>query len=579
MKRSLVVSLVGIVVFAATVLGATVLAGNSPQLGLDLKGGASVVLRPTTEVSDETLDQTIDIIRRRIDTLGVAEPEISRQGANILVELPGVRDQDRALQIVGQTAQLRFRPVLQLLPPEALPGEGTTTDTTAATSTTAAATGGPGGAVGTPVEQDATTTVPDATVPPRTVPDATAPDTTAPDTTAPDTTAPDTTAPDATAPDTTVPGTDLTVPAPAPPVSADVPTTPREEDLAENEVVLPEFDADGNQLVRYRLGPTALTGEAVETAQAVFDPTTNRWAVSVTFKGGADGIDLLNDLANQCFNGLPTCPITDTNASGNPTGRMAIVLDSIVQSAPGFQTPNFDSPDIQISGDFTESEARDLATVLRFGALPVQLEPQAVQTVSATLGQDSLRAGVVAGVVGVLLVLTFMVLYYRLLGLVVALGLMVWAALMYATISFLGATQGLALTLAGATGIIVSIGVTVDSYVVYFERLKDEIRNGRTLRTSAERGFKGAFRTIVAADVASLIGAAVLWWLSVGSVRGFAFFLGLSTLLDLVVAFFFTRPMVAWVSRSPRFASGKVLGVESGEALAPADRVPAGAAR
>jgi preprotein translocase subunit SecD len=199
----------------------------------------------------------------------------------------------------------------------------------------------------------------------------------------------------------------------------------------------------------------------------------------------------------------------------------------------------------------------------------VQLEPQTVQTVSASLGRDSLRAGIGAGAVGLGLVALYMVLYYRALGLVVWLGLAVSGALMYSIVTLLGQTSGLALSLSGATGIIVSVGVTVDSYVVYFERLKDEIRSGKTLRSSVDRGFARAYRTILAADAASFIGAVVLYVLSVGSVRGFAFFLGLSTLLDVFIAYFFTRPMVALLGRSRFFTEARWVGVARGLAQAP----------
>jgi preprotein translocase subunit SecD len=253
---------------------------------------------------------------------------------------------------------------------------------------------------------------------------------------------------------------------------------------------------------------------------------------------------------------------------------VAIVLDSIVKSAPVIQpdqasfTP-FQADQIAISGNFTEQEADDLALVLKYGALPVQLEPQAVQTVSATLGKDSLRAGVIAGLIGVGLVLLFMLVYYRGLAVVVLGGIVISAAILWAVISYLGETRGLALTLAGATGIIVSVGVTVDSYVVYFERLKDDRRLGRSFRSSAQRSWKSAWRTILAADIVSLIGAVLLWYLTVGSVRGFAFFLGLSTLIDIVVAYFYLRPAVSLLSRSHFGKGDHLLGVSSGEAVTP----------
>jgi preprotein translocase subunit SecD len=247
-----------------------------------------------------------------------------------------------------------------------------------------------------------------------------------------------------------------------------------------------------------------------------------------------------------------------------PTGRLAIVLDSVVQSAPTINEPSYSKDSISISGSFSEGEAKDLALVLRYGSLPVELERQSVQTVSASLGEDSLRAGIIAGIVGLIMVAVYMLLYYRALGVVMIVGVGMSGALLYTIVSWMGETRGLALTLAGVTGIIVSIGVTVDSYVVFFERLKDEVKAGRTLRTSTERAFKRAFRTILAADISSFLGAAVLWWLTVGSVRGFAFFLGLSTILDVIVAWFFTRPTVILLSRNRFFTEMPGFGVARG---------------
>jgi preprotein translocase subunit SecD len=247
-----------------------------------------------------------------------------------------------------------------------------------------------------------------------------------------------------------------------------------------------------------------------------------------------------------------------------------------VVSAPTIQQASFQRDQIQISGSFTESEAKDLALVLRYGSLPVNLEPQTVQTVSPTLGSDSLRAGLAAGLLGLALVCLYMIFYYRALGLVVVMGLAVWSALLYSIIS----KMGVALSLSGVTGIVVSVGVTVDSYVVYFERLKDELRAGRTLRSSTERSFTRAFRTILAADISSFIGAALLFWLTVGPVRGFAFFLGLSTILDVVVSWFFTRPMVGVLSRNRLFTNARWFGVARGlDAPRTPAVAPAGGAR
>ncbi len=495
MRRPLIISLVFILLAAFGSLAATIAAGNSPELGLDLQGGASVVLRPTNKASDDNIDQAIEIIRSRVDALGVAEPEISRQGGAIVVELPGVKDQRRALEIVGQTAELRFRPVLDILPPENAPPPSTTT-----------------------------------TVPP-----------------------------------TTVAGAPTTVAAPTTTTTTTVfPTTKRSEDKPDAQVVLPEMDKE-NKIVerRYMLGATALRGNAVSSAEAKLSGVSGGWEVILNFT--REGLKAFNTLAAQCVTPVPgiCSPVGLNSTTQQPAGAVAIVLDGLVQSAPTIQSANFDD-NVSISGNFTEREAKDLALVLRYGSLPVELKQETVSTVSAALGRDSLRAGLIAGAIGTVLVLAYMVLYYRGLGLVVLCGLSVWFSLQWSIISYLGVKSGLALSLAGATGIIVSVGVTVDSYVVYFERLKDEIRSGRTIRSSVDRGFKHAFRTILAADTSAFIGAALLYLLTVGPVRGFAFFLGLSTLLDIVVAWFFTRPMVALVARRQTFGSGRFLGVGSG---------------
>jgi preprotein translocase subunit SecD len=306
--------------------------------------------------------------------------------------------------------------------------------------------------------------------------------------------------------------------------------------------------------ISYQVGPAEATGDVFEN-DAAADISSGQWAVVVSLRGGADGEDVWNALTTKCFNREATCP----------TGQVAIVLDGEVISAPVVQEPVFTGGTVQISGDFTEDEARDLAKILEFGAVPVEFEVASVQTVSPTLGNDSLRAAIIAGLVGVGLVLLFFFAYYRLLPVVMLLGLSLSGSLMWSVIALLSKTNGLALTLAGVAGIIVSVGVTVDSYVVFFERLKDEVQAGRSLRGSAQRSFQSAFRTILIADGASFIGAVVLWYLTVGAVRGFAFFLGLSTLIDVIVAYFYTRPAVLLLARTKLFGGSRVLGVRQSD--------------
>ena len=250
---------------------------------------------------------------------------------------------------------------------------------------------------------------------------------------------------------------------------------------------------------------------------------------------------------------------------------IGIELGGVVQSAPltlpkasAFTT--FTS--VQISGNFTEQQAKTLALALNYGSLPIRLKELTTQTVSPSLGSASLKAGIGAGIAGLLLVLIYTIVYYRLLGLVIVSGLAVTAALLWSIISALGHTSlAPSFNLAGVTGIIVSIGITVDSYIVYFERLKDETRSGRTVRTSVDRGFRSAWRTVVAADLVSLAGAIVLYVVAVGDVKGFAFFLGLSTLLDLFMTYFYTRPLIILLGQNERLTNMGTIGISSGLAV------------
>jgi preprotein translocase subunit SecD len=551
MRRKSLTPLLFIVLVAAVALTAVFVSNTSPQLGLDLQGGISVVLQPTKQTNDEALSQTIEIIRSRVDALGVAEPEITRQGDSVVVQLPGVKNQQRALQLVGDTAELRFRPVLTSIPGSIEDLLATTSTTVAGSTTTTAA-----GATTTTVAGETTTT---ADVSGQAAAGGATPyqDPSTTTTVAGETT-------------TTVAGATTTTTAPTGEPTTGFELTPREDDVADKEVVLAEYDDNNDIAFTYQLGPSAATGKIVSTASAELSQT-GEWSVRLEIKGG-DSIDSFNAIAAQCFGKTETCP----------SGQLAIVLDSKVVSAPTIQQASFTRDQIQISGSFTESEAKDLALVLRYGSLPVNLEPQTVQTVSPSLGRDSLHAGLIAGLVGLGLVCLYMLVYYRALGMVVILGMMVWSALNYAIICWLGATQGLALSLAGVTGLVVSVGVTVDSYVVYFERLKDDVHHGRTLRSTTERSWKRAFRTIIAANVSSLIGAVLLYLLTVGPVRGFAFFLALATSLDVVVAWFFIRPMVSILGRSELFTSSRWWGVARGLGIGaqPAPTAaPAGGAR
>lgn len=568
MRRNSLTSVLTIIGIAIVALISTFVWNKKPTLGLDLQGGASVVLRPETAVKSDAMEQAKRIIRRRVDGLGVAEPEVTRQGNTIVVQLPGVKDTAKALLLVGTTAQLRFRPVLSTLPGDEtapLRAPATAAPTVSVNSTNSVV-GGTTTVVGATASTApaASTTLPGAGSGAFRLPNQAATTTTGSTTAGSTTATTSASSTSAASTGTTVAGATTTAAAAGGASSVPVATTiiannTVANDDATQQVILP---AKGSKLVRYVLGPAFLTGDGVNTGDAQFDQSGSQWAVRLQLKGGSKGIDAFNTMAAKCYSGSSAeCP-----GSGSSRGAIAIVLDSEVVSAPQINAPTFQADQIQITGNFKQSDASNLALVLRYGALPVKLKAEAVQTVSATLGKDSLRAGIIAGLIGVALVLLFMILYYRSLALVVVAGIILSAALIWSFISWIGATM----TLSGATGIIVSIGVTVDSYVVFFERLKDDIRAGRTLRSSASRGFASAWRTIVAADLVSILGAGVLYLFTVGSVRGFALFLGISTAIDLLVAYVFTRPAVRLLSQSKFFTGSDALGVHSGESLAAA---------
>ncbi len=453
MKTRLWLSLLTTVLLVGGLLVGNLVAGNSPQLGIDLQGGVSVILEPTEPATQDDLLVIRDLIRDELERSGIAEPDVRSQGDTIVVDLPGVRDQEEALSRVDVSGVVELRPVLNSF-------ECVTADDLA----------------------DQTGDV--------------------------------------------------------------LPGTPGAE-------LLPT--RDGFTLC---VGPAQGTGEVFERQSAEVTAQQG-WGVAVGLRGG-EGRSIWNNLANQCFQGLPTCPRTNPQG-GN--GQIAIVLDSVVQSAPTVQTTNF-GDSVAITGNFSRDEARDLARILNRGAFPVEVEAQEVEAITASAGSQSLRAAVIAGLIGLALVLTFLLAYYRWFALIIVTGITVWASTVYVAATLVSEWTNFSLSLAGVTGIIVAIGVTVDSYVVFFERMKDEIRNGRTLKNAAPRSFNATWRTIWSADVISVIGAAILFALSVGNVRGFALYLGITTLCDLFVCFFFTRPAVILLARSKFMIGKRAFGLE-----------------
>ncbi len=532
MRRKLLISLVGILVLAYGGLLAVLLTDTKPALGLDLQGGISITQRPKgqegTDWNSDSLDLAVERIRERVDSLGVAEPEILRQGDTIVVNLPGVKNQQQAEDLVKVTGKVYLRPVVAAC--QVLPDPNAPTDTSVPTSDSTGSTGSTD-STGVPTTSGPATTLSGG--PNRPDHATTTPATTAPPTTTPTTDGSTTTADGSTTTTTT------------PETAVDEWGLPVQGDPNSSEY----RRLKGNPAQACGVGPQQGTGEVFTNAQARV--INGAWGVTVDLRSGSKGSDIWNALAAQCYDKQQTCP----------TGQLAIELDGVLQSAPTVNARVFNNG-VEITGSFSEAEARNLARVLNSGSLPVELKVESVQNVSPTLGKDSLRAAWISGLVGVALVLLFMALYYRTLGLIVAAGITVSGSLLWSIIALLSRTQGLALSLSGIAGIIVSVGVTVDSYVVFFERLKDEVRSGKTLRNSAQRGFTAAWRTIVIADLVSLIGAFVLWYLTVGAVRGFAFFLGLSTACDMFVAYFFTRPVVLLLARTQWMERRKVMGIE-----------------
>ena len=475
--RRYVVSVVSVFVLAAIAACGLLFFDVRPKLGLDLRGGLSVVLTAKGKVDQGRLDETVDIISNRVNSIGAQEPDISRAGdENIIVQLPGIENPRRALQIIGTTAQLRYREVVGATPLAPVEGEALAA----------------GHKRGTKAFRD---------------------------------------------------------------FVADklkeqgwLQTT---DDLVDEPVVFPSDD--GKQL--YRLGPAEVEGDDVSKANAQFDQTGGGWLVllQLSGKGTRAFADVTTRLAPR-------------------QGQLAIVLDKRVESAPAVNEP-ISNGSAQITGQFSEQEAKDLALVLRTGALPVELEQSQVQQVSATLGDASLRAGLIAGIIGLAAVAIYMCLYYRLLGLLTLVGLGIFSALIGGIIGVIGVTRGFSLTLAGIAGLVVSIGIAADSYIIYFERVKDELKEGKTFRSAVDRAFRSALSTNIAANSVAFSAAMVLWLFAVGPVKGFALTLGISVLLDIAILYFFTHPAVALIARNRRLAGLRTVGMR--EAVAATEGVAA----
>jgi preprotein translocase subunit SecD len=513
------------VAFVAAIAG--FLTGLRPQYGLDLVGGISVTLEAPSGTPGDVLQLTADNIRGRIDQLGVAEPQVSVVGdRNIEVEVPGLAKGRTELRdgkwcgfpSTGGSLGCKFPTKSSAEAAIQSAGQARLLDLIGRTARLE--------------EREVTAT--NAYDPKKTKLTGCSPDVA------------------------------KTVAACKNPRQVQCPVDQPDKpgcldaDLANKTVTYLGKPSSNGGLIAYTMGKVEITGDAIAKATAVFRTATSSnvgsnvgWEIDfTTTKAGAAK---LKEVTTRLLN-----------------KQLAIVLDRQVESAPTIQ--GVISTQGQITGQFTETEAKDLALVLNEGALPVELTKQQVSTVSPTLGKESLHKGLIAGLVGLALLMIYLAFYYRLLGVVTWAGMIIWAVLALTIVSLAGQFVGYALSLAGVAGIVVSLGITADSYIVFYERLKDEVRNGKTLRTAVQPAFKRAWHTSVAADIVTILAAMVLYLLAIGSVRGFALTLGFATALDMFVVYFFKRPLVFLMARNEKIENLRGFGLRSGVA---ADPVPA----
>jgi len=560
-----------IVVVLYALLSAGVFSGNAswtPGLGLDLAGGRQLILTPVVdngaEITQTDLDQAVAIMRNRVDATGVSEAEISTQYPNIVVALPG-KPSEETVDLVRKSAQLQFRAVLvEGAPsPTTVPSEPTVSPSGVADpaevvgpSPAAESSPSPSASEASQKLFNQTAATPGATASPTATATAATPEATA--------------APNATA--TTEP---VAVPSPvSAPVAAPVvgETDPSSLDWITPELTT-EFsgincfdptnlsgsdlgDSDTGHVAcgddppsKYILGPVEMTG--ADLAGATSGP-------HYTPAGTLDGTYQV-DLDFTAAGGKKFAEITTRiSALEPPRNRFAILLDGAVLSAPNVADP-ITGGKAQITGSFTQEDAELLANQLKFGALPLTFTVQSDEQISATLGADQLRSGLIAGAIGLVLVVIYSLIQYRALGLVTVGSLLIAGLLSYAVIALLSWGIGYRLSLAGVAGLIVAIGITADSFIVYFERVRDELREGRSLHSAIDHAWTRARRTILASDAVSLLAAVVLYSFAVGGVRGFAFTLGLTTLVDIFVVFVFTHPILVLLGRTKFFGNGHPL--------------------
>lgn len=471
----------------------------TPKLALDLEGGTQIILAPKVEtgqsVSQEQLDQAVSIIRQRVDASGVAEAEINTEGSNVVVRIPGELD-DQTRARIESSAKLELRAVL--------------------------------------LADVATNESIDPSASPEPTDDAAAEELESTPTAEP------------------TDGSDLAWVTPALQDQFDNFDCSTLDEAATNVAPADEplVTCDVSRTSKYLLGPVEASGENIVDATNGMVTTqtgasTGQWAVNIVFdeKGTSDFAEVSTRLFGLQAEGA------------SPRDQFAFVLDGAVLTAPQMNGAITDGRP-QITGSFTQESSKSLADQLKFGALPISFTVQSSDTISATLGTSQLQSGLIAGLIGLILVVIYTLFQYRALGSVTIASLAIVALITYLMITILSWREGYRLSLAGIAGLIVAIGFTADSFIVYFERVRDELRDGRPLVGAVEAGWKRAFRTVLASKSTNLLAAIVLFILAVGSVKGFAYTLGLTTIIDVVIVILFTHPMLQLLAQTRFFSSG-----------------------
>ena len=601
-RRLLMFILVLVIGFGALVVGnMRHKASLTPGLALDLEGGTQLILTPTTSdgsaISDSDVEQAIEVIRQRVDASGVSEAQISRQGGqNIVVSLPGKPSQ-ATLELVRTSAVMYFRPVLRVLEGSAQQAAKNIASQNPSGAPTSAPTSQPSAQAQAQPDPNAGG---EATQPP-------ADSTGAEEGSGEGEQATPTPAPTAqpTAQSTAQPRTPEEIAKQladvnqdgvisSDPLPAQDKTNSSDSWITEKllydgymtdcsdpknltgqtqdpkvAVISCSKEAGSHSHGAYILGPAEITGTELKSANSGLETdsrgqATHQWVVSLAFNG--DGTKKFAELSKRLLAYRDQASAAGAQGAQNPQAQssadkaqFAIVLDGLTIMASGFNetvhSPITDGR-VQITGGFTQNQANTLANQLSFGSLPLSFTVQSEQQISATLGTEQLRNGLIAGLIGFALIILYLAWQYRGLAVVAVASLVVAAAGTYLVIAALSATMGYRLSLAGVAGLIISIGITVDSFIIYFERVRDEVRQGRTLKTAVDEGWKHARRTILVSDAVNLVAAIVLYFLAVGGVQGFAFTLGVTTCVDLAIIILFTHPMMEWIVRFRFFGEG-----------------------